>query len=136
MKRFLKENKILLIILIISFGACLCYSLYFKIKPVVDARAYDVIASNLANGNGYREDLNIDLAHDLGRIGPLYEYFLAGIYKIFGHNYVWVWFFQALLHAVSAWLIYKTSSNSFFQIPKKERKLGCSRPVFSVFIRI
>ena len=123
MKRFLKENKILLIILIISFGACLCYSLYFKIKPVVDARAYDVIASNMVNGNGYRENLNVDLAHDLGRIGPLYEYFLAGIYKIFGHNYVWVWFFQALLHAVSAWLIYKTSQ-ILFSDSEKRKKIG------------
>ena len=120
---FLKENKILLIILIISFGACLCYSLYFKIKPLVDARAYDVIALNIVNGNGYRENLSVDLAHDLGRIGPLYEYFLAGIYKIFGHNYVWVWFFQALLHAVSAWLIYKTSQIIFSGSGKK-RKIG------------
>ncbi len=119
------NKKILLIILIISFGACLCYSLYFKIKPVVDARAYDVIASNLANGNGYRENLNVDLAHDsaIVRVGPLYEYFLAGIYKIFGHNYVWVWFFQALLHAVSAWLIYKTSQ-IIFSDSEKKRKIG------------
>ena len=96
--------------------------------------AYDVIASNLANGNGYREDLSVDLAHDyaIARVGPLYEYFLVGIYKIFGHNYFWVWFFQALLHAVSAWLIYKTTQIIFSDSEKKGKSVY-SRPVFSVF---
>jgi len=78
---------------------------------MVDARAYDKIAFNIANGQGYREDLGRDLAHDyaIARVGPLYQYFLAGTYKIFGHHYAPVWILQALLHALSAWLVYLTA---------------------------
>ncbi len=104
------NNKILVLILLASFAASLAYSFYFKITPAVDARAYDIIASNLASGHDYREDLGIDIQHDIAiaRVGPLYEYFLAGIYKVFGHNYGPVWLLQAFLHVLTAWLVYKT----------------------------
>lgn len=108
---WLKVNKILTLILLGAFLASLFYSFHFQIRPAVDARAYDVIAKNIASGQGYREDLGKDLAHDyaIARIGPLYQYFLAGIYKIFGHDWRPVWVFQALLHSASAWLIYLTA---------------------------
>lgn len=108
MKGFFKENKILVIILLGSFLASLIYSFYFRITPVVDARAYDVIAMNIVDGNGFREDLGTDINHDgaIVRVGPLYEYFLAGTYKIFGHHYEFIWIFQALAHALSALFIY------------------------------
>lgn len=105
---FLKNNKILVFIILFSFLLSLGYSFYYRIKPVVDARAYDSIAKNIVSCHGYREDLNKDLAHDyaIARVGPLYQYFLAGIYKIFGihHEAVWIW--QAILHALTAWLVY------------------------------
>ncbi len=95
-------------IIIGSFLVSALYAFHFKIEPSVDARAYNQIAWNLVTGNGYRENLETDLAHDyaIARVGPLYEYFLAGIYKIFGHHYEPVWLIQALLHALSAWLVY------------------------------
>jgi len=105
---FWRSNRILILILAGSFLLSLAYSFYFKITPAVDAKAYDKIAQNIVSGLGYKEDLKADLAHDyaIARVGPLYEYFLAGIYKIFGHNYGAVWFFQALFHALSAYLLY------------------------------
>ena len=108
LKDFIDQNKWLLIILLTSFGLSIFYSFYYQIKPRVDARAYDDIAVNIAAGNGYRELATNDFQYDfsLNRVGPLYEYFLAGIYKIFGHNYAPVWILQALLHVFSALLIY------------------------------
>jgi 4-amino-4-deoxy-L-arabinose transferase-like glycosyltransferase len=108
LKNYISKNKWLLIILLASFSLSVFYSFYFQIKPRVDARAYDVIAQNIIKGLGYRENLSVDVAHDyaIGRVGPLYEYFLAGVYKIFGHYYGSVWILQALLHAISAYLIY------------------------------
>ena len=35
------------------------HSFYFKIKPAVDARAYDRIAMNIIGGNGYVEDATV-----------------------------------------------------------------------------
>jgi len=121
MFNFLKINKILILILAGSFLISVGYSFHFKIKPVVDARAYDKIAQNIVNGNGYKEDSSIDMEHDyaIARVGPLYEYFLAGIYKTFGHSYGAVWFFQALLHASSAWLLYLTALLVFSTNGKK-----------------
>jgi 4-amino-4-deoxy-L-arabinose transferase-like glycosyltransferase len=111
MKSFFKADKVLILILLGSFGLSLFYSFHFKIKPQVDARAYDVIASNILLGNGYRENMDKDIAHDyaIARVGPLYQYFLAGLYKIFGHHYEIVWITQAILHALTAWLIYGLS---------------------------
>ena len=105
---FIDKNKWLVVILSISFGLSIFYSFYYKIKPQVDAGAYDVIAQNIVRGIGYRENLNVDIVYDyaINRVGPLYEYFLAGVYTIFGHSYTAVWIIQALLHAVSAYLIY------------------------------
>ncbi len=119
---FLKNNKIIIIILLLSFFLSLGYSFYFKIKPAVDAQGYDIIAANIAAGNGYRSSLNVPLAEDwaIMRVGPLYEYFLAGIYYVFGHSYGWVWLAQALLHAVSAWLIYLTCLLVFKDREKKK----------------
>lgn len=118
---FLYRHRALLLILAGSFFICLVYSFYFQITPVVDARAYDTIAQNIVAANGYREDLQTDLAHDfaIARVGPLYEYFLAGLYEVFGHRYGPVWLAQALLHALSAWLIYLTTLLIF---PGQDRK--------------
>ena len=109
-KFFFQNNKVLLIILAGAFLASLAYSFYFRITPAVDARAYDVIAQNIISGVGFREDISRTLAADpaITRVGPLYEYFLAGLYKVFGRYYEVVWLAQAGLHALSAWLIYLT----------------------------
>jgi len=106
-----KSNKALAIIIAISFLASLSYSFYFQIQPKVDANAYDNIGWNLVQGNGYRESLEgpIELDYAITRIGPLYQFTLAGIYSIFGHHYEPVWVLQAMLHALTVWLVYLIS---------------------------
>lgn len=112
--KIIKRNKIFFTILAI-FVASLSYSFYFQFKPTVDARAYDNIAWNLTRGFGYRESLDklISEDHAIIRAGPGYEFFLAGIYKVFGHNYKAVWFLQALLHAFTAFLVFLIAKNIF-----------------------
>jgi len=134
-KNYIIDNKILTIILVGSFSASLAYSFYFQIRLVVDARAYDVIAQNIATENGYREELQKNINQDfaIARVGPLYEYFLAGIYKVFGHYYGVVWFFQALLHALSAWLLYLTALLIFSANEKKKGIALWSAGIFGFY---
>lgn len=111
-----KTNKSLIFILTAIFFLTVFYAFYFQIQPVVDARAYDTIAKNILSGQGYRENLNVNIEYDyaIARVGPLYEYFLAGIYKVFGHNLQAVWIIQALFHTLSAGLIYFIALLLFF----------------------
>lgn len=106
-------------IILASFLIPLTYSFVHRITPKVDARAYDQIATNLIDGFGYREDRNKSYEFDIAivRAGPAYEFFLAGIYKVFGHYYEVVWIIQALLHALTAWLIFLAARALF----KKEQ---------------
>ncbi len=105
------RNK-LWIVLIVIFCASLAYSFYYRIPTAVDARAYDNIGWNLAQGIGYLEHpdyyFNTPALDDgIGRIGPGYEFFLAGIYKIFGHKIWLVWIIHGLLRFLTAFIIYK-----------------------------
>ncbi len=123
LKKNIIYNKWILFILLISFGLSFFYSFYYQIKPQVDARAYDIIAQNIVNGNGYRENLDVHIKNDIAivRAGPIYEFFLAGIYKIFGHSYPAVWILQAVLHAASAYLIYLICLLVFADLENKKK---------------
>ena len=115
-----KLKKWLISVIFLSFAFSIGYSFYYKIKPQVDARAYDVIAQNILSGKGFIEQGG---NHDtsLLRVGPIYEYFLAGIYKVFGYHYELVWIIQAILHALSAYLIYLICLSIFKNSEKKEK---------------
>src|SRR3989338_6836424 len=104
-----KKYAVLLLatICIVSFS----FSLYYRIRPTVDAKAYDFIAWNLARGYGYVEDARnsaMPAADDaIVRVGPGYEFFLAGIYSVFGHHIWMVWFLQALLRVGGAYVLFR-----------------------------
>ncbi len=102
------KNKALLILIIASFILPLGYSFLYRIEPVVDAQAYDRIAVNLISGNGFKEDASKTFKFDTAivRAGPGYEFFLAGIYEVFDNRYEAVWIVQAILHALSALLLF------------------------------
>ncbi len=120
-KQIFTEHKLIICILLLSFLFSISYAFYYQIEPKVDARAYDVIAQNIVNGNGYREVIGGDVKDDpaVVRAGPVYEYVLAGIYKVFGHGYAMVWIIQALMHSLSALLIYGTCLLIFAGTNKK-----------------
>ena len=118
---FLKNNRTLVFILLGVFVVSLAYSFYFRARVEVDARAYDRIAWNLAQGYGYRELLDGPLEEDnaIMRVGPGYEIFLAVLYFIFGHSYEVVWVVHALLRTLSVLLIFLLAQNIF-----KEKFIG------------
>lgn len=83
-----------------AFFTSLIYACSFRIVPSVDARAYDNIALSIADGGGYPDSA-------INRPGPGYAYFLAGIYRVFGHHYIFVWLFQSLCIVLAAGLTYR-----------------------------
>ncbi len=105
------------ILCLLAFLFSISYSFYFRVKPGVDARTYDDIGWNLAQGLGYRASLDSPAALDQSIIysGPGYELFLSGVYRVFGHRYEPVWMLQALFHALSALLVFLISRRVFRQ---------------------
>lgn len=110
-----KMNKNILIIAGVVFLVSLILSFSLNLRPAVDAAAYDSIAWNLVNGRGYVENINNPLQKDfsIARVGPGYELFLAGVYKIFGHHYQVVWVFQAIFQALIAVFSFLISKRVF-----------------------
>lgn len=124
-----------IIIILLSFLLSLSYSFYFQIRPAVDAAAYDTIATNLAEGRGYREnpELNIKDDYAIMRVGPLYELFLAVIYKIFGHHYELVWVAQAAIHAASVLLVYLICLSVFREQGYKKKAALWAAAIFGFY---
>jgi len=106
--KWIKINKTLSAILLLTFIASAGYSFYFRINPVVDSDAYEQIAINLIEGKGFKEDATLPYQFDKSilRAGPGYEFFIAGLYKVFGQHHEAIWIAQALLHVVSVFFIY------------------------------
>ncbi len=104
-----RKNAYLLAAMLLAIFVCsLVYAFGFRIPPTVDARWYDTIAWNLVSGKGFRlldtGPLSADPA--IGTVGPGYEYFLAGMYTVFGHHLEPVWILQTLLHTLNAFLVF------------------------------
>lgn len=108
-------KKYAIILSLIILLVCLGYSLYFQIKPTVDAAGYDKIALNFLNGKGFLERLDVPIEKDraIVRVGQSYVLFLALIYKVSGHHYPVVWVIQALLHALTCLLLFFVCLNIF-----------------------
>ncbi len=105
----------MLFILALAFIFSLAHAFYFHLKPFTDSRAYDQIAMNLLAGRGYLQDAGHNPQTDFGiiTVGPGYQFFLTGVYKIFGHHWPLVWVFQALLHILTGLLIFLTAKKLF-----------------------
>lgn len=125
----LSTRNILTALVITSFCVSLLYSFYHKIHPVVDAKSYDLIAKNLVAGDGFKEDASLSYEFDSAiiRAGPGYEFFLAGLYLIFGHSYEIVWVAQALLHSLTTLFIFLIAVKIF---PEMNRWVGISAAIF------
>jgi len=64
-------------------------------KPRSDAARYDQLAMGIIEGKGFQKD-----GEPIAWRGPIYPYFLAGMYKVFGHNYEAVYKMQAVFGAL------------------------------------
>jgi 4-amino-4-deoxy-L-arabinose transferase-like glycosyltransferase len=119
----IKKEQIILIIIFLIFAVSAGYAFFYQIKPTTDARVYVKTAFNIAEGYGFRVDRTVPIAEDMIITfqGPLYQYFLAGIYFIFGHIHAIVWIAQSLLRAFTALLLYLIAVNIFGE---EERRIG------------
>ncbi|MEK6917155.1 MAG: hypothetical protein AABW92_05420, partial [Nanoarchaeota archaeon] len=101
----IKDNKlknILLEIFIFAFFMRLLAIIVqeeSKKLPLSDAANYDQIAVNIVSGHGFSEVIDGQKVPTMRRT-PIYPLFLAGIYSIFGHNYIAVKIIQAILGAL------------------------------------
>lgn len=96
---------------LLTFG----WALYFQIVPQVDAAHYESISSNIAAGNGYRMVAGTPLASDdaIASVGPLYEFFLALLLRVFHFQLAFVWLAQALLDVATGFLLFLTARRAF-----------------------
>jgi len=99
--------KLFLFFLALVFAVNFGYALIHQIKPSVDARAYNQIANNLVEKGEYRMSLEGSFFEDdsIVKVGPGYEFFLAGIYSFWGQKYWIVWLGQSLLFILSLILL-------------------------------
>lgn len=103
-----------------AFLLSFSYALLYRIEPTVDARRYHTVATNLVQKGTFCETCDVPLAKDtaIHGVGPGYQFFLAGIYKIFGiHPWV-VWLLQALMHTAVVWWAWGLATKV---IPKEKR---------------
>lgn len=99
----------------------IAYSFYYHDRPRVDAHAYDRIGWNLARGLGYIE-IEANAANPrsddaIVRVGPGYQFFLAGIYTVVGHKIWVVWIIHALLRGASVYILYRLAVLLFSSSP-------------------
>lgn len=104
-----------IILSIIILLVCFVYSFYFQIKPLGDEKAHNRIALNLLEGRGFVERTDIPIENDraICYFAHGYFWFLALLYKLFGHHYAVVWIVQSLFHAFTAFLIFLICLNVF-----------------------
>ncbi len=101
-------NRVRVWICVAAFVASFSYALFYRIKPTVDARRYHTVASNLITRGTFCETCDVPLAKDtaIHGVGPGYQFFLAGVYRIFGIHPWIVWLLQAVMHAVVVWWVW------------------------------
>ncbi len=96
------EKKVIFVIVVALFARVL-FALYMGNRsPVLDGTGYDKLAYNIWQHGEYSTELGVPSI----RRSPVYPFFLAGIYAIFGHNYFIVRLMQSLIGALTCLLVY------------------------------
>jgi 4-amino-4-deoxy-L-arabinose transferase-like glycosyltransferase len=102
-------NKKFFYILAISFIISFIFITFTKEPMQPDSYGYDSIGWNLAQGHGYTNAENkITMERE-----PMYPFFLAFIYFIFGHTYLPVQIIQIVLFLLTVILVYKIAEAVF-----------------------
>ena len=106
---YLIEKKVILT-LVIAFLLRFSFVFIYPQFPVVsDAKDYDSLGWNLARGNGFMDEAGKAEIHR----SPGYPFFLAVIYKIFGHSYKHVRSWQVLFSILTLLLIFLITKDIF-----------------------
>ncbi len=99
----LSEKSVICLVFLSALTVRLCYLFQIKDNPafynlILDCLAYDKWAMNIASGNWLRDQVFYQ--------DPLYPYFLALIYKLFGHDLLLTRIIQTVIGSVNCVLIY------------------------------
>ena len=103
-------NRWLIILFVSSFLLKLLYviqsaeSLYVGV-PILDSKYYDTVAQDILEGNLVRRDAFF--------MGPLYPYFLAVVYGVFGRSFIVIRIVQILGGALTVILTYLIGKRVF-----------------------
>ncbi len=116
MNKLSKKAIILTFTIIVSVN--FFYAITYRIKPVVDAEAYNEIATNIIERGEYRSNNTTPLFLDgsITRIGPGYELFLAINYLFWGKYFWIIWLMQSILFAITILILGTLSINIFPQL--------------------
>lgn len=112
----LSDRRLFLLILVSAFTIRFAYTLTLENKwYYYDTVHWDKAATSILNGEGfgtgyYFSALGFDQEYSLE---PAYPVFLAGIYGVFGRNFIIVRIFQCLLGAAVCYLAYLIGSRLF-----------------------
>ncbi len=102
---FDNERNFIIILLSAAFIIRLLYIIiivHLDALPTGDGIDYDMIAMNIINGQGFSWYPGVPISYR----PPLYQFFLAGIYFLFGHSYAAVRIIQALIGALTCIITY------------------------------
>jgi len=97
----MEKSKIIILVFLIALISGFFWNRPMFGQPATsDQGFYDRVAQNVLAGKGFT-----DQGRDAG-IEPLFPLFLAGVYKVFGHNYNVVRVIQIILFALTVVFIY------------------------------
>jgi len=103
MIKFISGNKVILVIILLSFILQLCFILNYRDTPIKsDAIHYDLLARNLL----YNKIFSLDGKLISVRRPPVYPLFLSALYWVFGESILAVQIVQAILITASCFLLY------------------------------
>lgn len=130
------RTKPFLIILGIIFTVNFLYATIYQIKPRVDAEAYQEIATNIVEIGEYRATAMgpLELDGSITRIGPGYEYFVAGHFLFFGKHLWIIWLTQALLYTLTIAMLSLLTIKLFPQTQNNLKILYGTMLFFGLFI--
>ena len=103
--------KTLFVIFVLGLVLRILVAFYLEDKIYWDdGFDYDGLATRLAEGKGYVSDKGTTTAFR----APLYPYFLAGVYSVFGHHFVVVRIIQCLLDSITIIVIFAIARLLFY----------------------
>jgi len=105
----LKFNHKVAIILLVGFILKLGFHIFFPTVIEDDAIGYVHIANSLVSGEGF---IDADGKPTIFR-GPIYPFFLAGIFLLFGETHILVFILQSLMTCLSGYIIFLIARRIF-----------------------
>lgn len=114
-RSWMSRERVIVAITGLTVIVSLVYAFGHRIRPAVDAQTYHIVATNIAEGKGFRLDPSLPVEQDeiITYQGPLYEFALGGLYAITGPHPETAWVFHALLRGLSVLLLFLICQNVF-----------------------